>query len=160
MSDDAAPKFSAYLTPHRSLGPRGFLILMSFVAVISFVAGIFFLAIGAWPVMGFFGLDALAIYFAFRLNYRDARRFELVELNGSLLRITRVEASGRRREWEFNPYWVRLNLVRRDEDRSDIVLSSHGERLRIGDFLTGDEKRDFANSLGDALSDCRAGRLA
>ena len=32
-----------------------------------------FLLAGAWPVFGFFGLDVLLVYWAFRLNYRRAR---------------------------------------------------------------------------------------
>ena len=58
--------FSAVLTPHRSLGRVGFLVLMALIGGISFVAGIVFLLIGAWPVFGFFGLDVLLLYWAFR----------------------------------------------------------------------------------------------
>ena len=47
------------LTPHRSLNRDGFLIVMAFAGV-SFVGGLAFLIIGAWPVIGFFGLDVLA----------------------------------------------------------------------------------------------------
>ena len=50
--------FSALLTPHRSLGPTGFLILMACLGGLSFVSGIIFVSLGAWPVFGFFGLDA------------------------------------------------------------------------------------------------------
>ena len=64
--------FSALLTPHRSLNRTGFLVLMAFVSVVSFVAGIAFLVMGAWPVFGFFGLDVLVIYWAFRINFRRA----------------------------------------------------------------------------------------
>lgn len=62
--------FRAVLTPHRSLSPRGFLILMSVLATVSFATGLLFASIGAWPVLGFFGLDVGIIYLAFRLNYR------------------------------------------------------------------------------------------
>ena len=54
--------FSALLTPHRSLNRTGFLVLMVFLSAVSFAAGLAFLLMGAWPVLGFFGLDALAIY--------------------------------------------------------------------------------------------------
>ena len=40
------------------------------------VGGVLFLLLGAWPVFGFFGLDVLLIYGAFRLNYRAARARE------------------------------------------------------------------------------------
>ena len=53
--------FSALLTPHRSLNRTGFIVLMVFLSVVSFVAGLAFLLMGAWPVLGFFGLDILVI---------------------------------------------------------------------------------------------------
>ncbi len=47
--------FHAVLTPYRSLGPSGFLVLMIALGAMSFVTGIVFLVAGAWPVLGFFG---------------------------------------------------------------------------------------------------------
>src|SRR3546814_13652527 len=51
--------FDAILTPHRSLSPTGFLVLMSLVALVGFGIGIAFLTIGAWPVFGFCGLEEI-----------------------------------------------------------------------------------------------------
>ena len=48
--------FSAMITPHRSLGPRGFLIFMLCLGGLSSVSGMIFVSLGAWPVMGFLGL--------------------------------------------------------------------------------------------------------
>ena len=60
------PLFSATITPHRSLGRKGFIIVMCAIGGISFIAGLVFLIAGAWPVMGFFGLDVLLVYWAFQ----------------------------------------------------------------------------------------------
>ena len=74
---EAEPKlFSALLTPHRSLNRTGFIVLMSLVTVISFVAGAVFWWLGAWPIFGFFGLDVLVIYWAFKVNFRTAKASE------------------------------------------------------------------------------------
>ena len=72
LNDDSGEPtlFSAVLTPHRSLSATGFVIVMALVGGVSFAAGIAFLLMGAWPVFGFFGLDVLLIYLAFRANYR------------------------------------------------------------------------------------------
>ena len=51
--------FQLVLRPNVSLSRDGFIILMVVFAAICLVAGGFFLAIGAWPVFGFFGLDIL-----------------------------------------------------------------------------------------------------
>src|ERR1700754_2655509 len=82
--------FSALLTPHRSLNRTGFLVLMGFVCAISFVAGLVFLMMGAWPVFGFFGLDVLAIWWAFKVNFRAARASEEIVVTTTELRVRRV----------------------------------------------------------------------
>src|SRR5258708_14386238 len=81
--------FSALLTPHRSLNRTGFLVLMAFVSVVSFAAGLAFLLMGAWPVLGVFGLDALAIYSAFRVNFLRAKATEEISVTPSGLRVRR-----------------------------------------------------------------------
>ena len=45
--------FLATITPHRSLGSTGFLVLMLCIGGVSFVSGMVFLLMGAWPVFGF-----------------------------------------------------------------------------------------------------------
>jgi uncharacterized membrane protein len=151
--------FRAVLHPHRSLGPTGFLILMLAIGAASFVTGMVFLLMGAWPVFGFFGLDVALVYFAFRLNYRSGRLHELIELTPALLTVTRVHPSGKRESFDFNPYWVRVNLTEDRQGRTDLRLASHGSELSFGRFLTDDERRDFSLALTGALSAARAGRI-
>jgi len=81
--------FSALLTPHRSLNRTGFLLLMAFLSLISFAAGMVFLMLGAWPVVGFFGLDILAVYLAFKINFRRAQGCEEIWVTPSQLRVRR-----------------------------------------------------------------------
>ena len=64
--------FSAIITPHRSLSGRGFVLVMALVGGLSFIGGMFFFLLGAWPVVGFLGLDVVLVYWAFRANYRAA----------------------------------------------------------------------------------------
>ncbi|MHA1164050.1 MAG: DUF2244 domain-containing protein [Alphaproteobacteria bacterium] len=144
-------EFSVILTPYRSLSPAGFVVLMSVVCVISFVAGMAFLLVGAWPVFGFFGLDVLAIYYAFRLNYRAARAYERVSISGGKLTITKVSASGKSHNWTFNPYWARVELASRHGRASQLRIGSHGRRLVLGAFLSEGERQEFAAALEQAL---------
>src|ERR1044071_7707333 len=87
--------FSATLTPHRSLGRVGFLILMLLFGSVSFVTGMVFLLMGAWPVFGFFGLDVLLLYWAFRINYQRALAYEEVMVTATELRVRKVSHRGR-----------------------------------------------------------------
>jgi uncharacterized membrane protein len=152
---NAASSFRAVLHPHRSLGPKGFLILMLALGGVSFVTGLVFLSIGAWPVMGFFGLDVLLVFLAFKLNYRAARAYELVELTPAALRLTQVAPSGRSKEFEFNPYWVRVRFVEHPDGSNNLRLASHGRELEFARLLNDDERRDFARVLEGALARTR-----
>ena len=159
--------FSAVLTPHRSLGPTGFLIFMLVLGGISFVSGMVFLLAGAWPIFGFFGLDVLLVYWAFRINYRAARAYEVVTVTASELKLRKVSHHGRVSEWTLNPLWVRID---RDEHAEfgieRLYLVSRGRRLPIASFLGADEKASFAQALvgrarrGQARADPHGVRLA
>lgn len=153
----APPSFDAVLHPQRSLSPSGFLSLMLVLAGISFTAGIAFLSVGAWPVLGFFGLDVLLVYAAFRLNYRSGRAYQTVQLTPTELVVRDVDPRGRERSWRFEPTWLRVELEEPPGPRSPLALCSHGGTLVIGAFLTPEEKRDFAAALRQALRDWRAG---
>ena len=150
------PRFSAVLTPHRSLSPRGFLVLMAAICIVSVGTGLLFFMLGAWPVIGFMGLDVALIYLAFRLNFRALRRYETVDLTDDALTVTRVEPSGRSQAWTFNPYWVRLSLQPRIGRSTELSLASHGQRLVLASFLTDSEREDFALALSSALSEARS----
>lgn len=153
-SSEPATRFSAVLTPHRSLGRRGFLIVMILIAAVSFAAGVGFMMLGAWPVVGYFGLDAILIYWAFRRNFSDARLYEQVDLTDSELVVRRVMKGAEPQEWRFIPYWVRVELVEHEalETCGPLYLASHGRKLQIGSFLSPDERRSFATALTRALA--------
>jgi uncharacterized membrane protein len=151
----AGEPFRAVLYPHRSLSPRGFLILMSALGLVSFVAGMVFLAIGAWPVMGFFGLDVALVYVAFKLNYRSGRARELLEITPETVTLTRIEPSGRSRRFELNSYWARVRFSEEADGRTSLRLASHGQEIEFARFLTDDERREFALVLRSELAKAR-----
>ncbi len=132
---------------------------MILVSVVTIFAGAAFLMIGAWPVVGFLGLDALLIFTAFQLHKRSARLYETVELTEDELRITRTYPSGRSESWSFNPYWAKLELVDTERSGKALVLGSHGRTISFGSFLTDEEKSSFAEALGIALQDMRGSRI-
>ncbi len=150
--------FRAVLYPHRSLGPTGFLVLMTAIGGVSFITGMVFLLKGAWPVFGFFGLDVALVYAAFRLNYRSGRLYETVELTPETLTVTRVFPSGERESFDFNPYWGRVRLAEGPQGRTDLRLASHGREFSFARFLTDDERRDLLQALSGALAEARAAR--
>jgi uncharacterized membrane protein len=150
--------FSALLTPYRSLNRTGFVVLMAFLSFVSFVAGVAFLLMGAWPVFGFFGLDVLVIYWAFKVNFRTAQAREEISVTPSELRVRRVSHRGHVAEWVLNPLWVRLDQqVHEEYGVERLYLVSRGHHVSIGRFLGPDEKASFAKALNAALATARRG---
>ena len=150
--------FSAIITPHRSLSLLGFLLLMTLIGCVSFTGGLFFFLIGAWPVIGFMGLDVLLVYWAFRANYRAARAFEEVTVTPSELRLRRVSHRGKVAEWIFNPAWTRLDReTHEDYGLLRLFLVSQGRRLAVAGFLAPGERESFAAALSTALGEAKRG---
>ena len=154
-TDDPSVLFGALLTPHRSLPPRGFLLLMGAVCLVSFIAGLAFFLIGAWPVVGFFGLDVLLIYWAFRVNYARGRMYETLRLTRDDLTVRRVSPKGEVRSWRFQPAWLQVIMDDPPRPQSQLLLRSHGNSLAIGGFLTPRERLDLARTLRERLGEAR-----
>jgi uncharacterized membrane protein len=155
-AEPAEPRvfLDAELQPYRSLPPSGFAILMAVLGGLSILAGVSCVLLGAWPVFGFFGLDVLLVYVAFRVSYRGARLREIVRLTERSLTVERVSPKGARRGWQFEPYWLRVIFEDRDEP-GPVMLASHGRILTVGSFLAPEQRRSLAASLHAALADWR-----
>ena len=124
---------------------------MATVGGISFAAGCAFWAIGAWPIMGFFGLDVLLVYIAFRFSYRAGRMVETVQLGDDELVVSRISPKGEVTRWSFQPYWVRVVAPDTPDSSQPLQLASHGRELTIGSFLSIPERIAFADALRAAL---------
>ncbi|MBK8007582.1 MAG: DUF2244 domain-containing protein [Rhizobiales bacterium] len=141
------------LSPHRSLSPKGFAIVMGILGLASFILGVAFLMMGAWPVFGFLGLDVLLVWLAFRSNYRSAKAFEEILVTPVRLVWRRVSARGEAREDTMNPRWVRLDTT--SDELSGVTRVALTERRVtrvIGGFLPPMSKEKLAKSLAQALA--------
>ena len=143
--------FDAILHPHRSLSPFGFRLLMTVVACSMLGVGIVFMLLGAWPVIGFCGVEFLLLYVMFRLNYRAARGYERVRLSDASFDVQKVDPKGAETHWRFEPTWLQVHMDNPPEHHSQLTVATHGRRLAIGKFLTPDERLEVAEALRDAL---------
>lgn len=149
--------FETILVPHRSLPPLGFLLVMGVLIGVSVIIGVGFTLLGAWPVMGFFGLDILLVYVVFRMSYGTARRAEQITLTARDLTVSYMDEAGRTTRATFQPYWARVALEPVNSRRNRLVLRSHGQSVELGAFLGPDEKAALADSLSSALESLRRG---
>lgn len=159
--DNAEPTlFSAIITPHRSLSATGFMVVMGLVGVVSFAGGMFFFILGAWPIVGFLGLDVLLVYWAFHANYRSAAAFEQVTVTPSELRLRRVTHRGEVSEWTLNPVWTNLDRETHEEfGLLHLFLVSQGRKLPVAGFLSPPERESFAEALSSALNTAKRGPM-
>lgn len=147
------PIFAAELVPHRSLGRRGFRILLLLTGSVCLVHALFFVMTGAWPIGLFFGLDFLLLYGAFLLNYRSGRAREEVVVSRTRLLIRKFTPSGRMTEHRFNPFWARFFVRRHDEiGITSMLVTGEGRRTDVGSFLNPDDRESFAKAFRSALA--------
>jgi len=86
--------------------------------------------VGAWPVIGFLGLDVALVYWAFRANYLAAAAYEEVTVTPSVLRVRKVTHKGRVSEWSLNPVWTQIaRETHEDFGVLNVFLVSRGRRL-------------------------------
>lgn len=154
MDDRNTKAWQATLTPHRSLTRQGFLVVMGLVVAVNLVVGGLFMAIGAWPVAGFAGLDVLIIWWAFRANFADARKMERISITEHELVFDRLAENRAPEQQRFVRRWVRVEL---EEDREReligrLSLVSGAFRVAVGDFLAPEERKQLATALRAALA--------
>ncbi|MBX9926571.1 MAG: DUF2244 domain-containing protein, partial [Hyphomicrobiaceae bacterium] len=131
VADRKSGRYRFRLISYRSLSRTGFRALMAAVIAINVAVGGFFLALGAWPILGFCGLDIALVYWAFKANYHAGLLTETIDLSPAAMTLTRDLPSGKRETYEFNPFWVRVRLKEQADGRNALGLSSHGKEMRF-----------------------------
>ena len=152
----AKPLFAATLTPHRSLTPNGKRVVIGLVSAMALVPGLVFYVAGAWPVIGFMGLDVLAIWAALTISMRGGKVQEVVTLWPTSLELKRIDAKGAEDVLAFLPQNVRF-LVDRDfnERVTGLWLKEQDRKIPLGAFLSTDEKLSLSKVFGTALRKAR-----
>ena len=152
----ARPLFSARLTPHRSMSARGHRIVMAVLIGLAIVPTVFFAARGAWPIVGFLGLDIVLIWWALTHAFKRSSVSEEVTLWADELEFRQVDDKGKVTLKRFNPFFVKL-LIDRDynEHTTGLRLKTHDEEVQIGAFLSPEEKSSFGKAFGTALRKAR-----
>jgi uncharacterized membrane protein len=151
--DQPAPLLHLVFTPNRSLGPRGFAILMSVTTVLGALIALRFLLLSskAWPIAIFMCLDVLLLYWAFRLNYRSATQREDLWLDAKTLDVRQRASDGSETMFQLNPHWVKVDLEELNEFQNQLHLVSHGRRYRIATFVAPHERVEISAAIQSAL---------
>ena len=143
--------FDATLTPNRSLSPRAFTVVMAVVVAMSFFAGLAFVSMGAFPVIGFFGLDALVIWLAFQWSFRSLKQETRVRVTAEQIDLLHTRPGQKPREARLPTAFTRVHLDFPDRRPSELKLAHAGKAWVIGRFLTPDERKTLKSALETAI---------
>ena len=143
------------LRPNASLSQPAFLIVMGLVGVFSFAAGIMYLLAGAWPVFGFFGLDAALIYGAFKLSFRSQQQVTYVRVDATHVRLWHMQRGKPDKKADLPTAFVRVALDEPVDHNSFLTLQYGPKAWVIGRFLTPKRRKAVAKELRDAIRAAR-----
>ena len=146
--------FNAVLRPNRSLAKNGFIVVMGLMSILCVFGGGMFMLAGAWPVTGFLGLELVLLYVCFQLMRRSGFLTETVQLRRSSLTVSRCSPDGRQTAWHFQPYWLKVEFDPEAGHTSRVILTSKGNHVSLGSFLSPSERAQFATALTTALRRC------
>jgi len=155
----ASADLDLMMWPNRSLSRKGWAVIFGVAGLFSLIPGMTFLAMGAWPVLGFFGLDFLGLFWAFKIVERRNQRFEQVKLDQNGLLVRAKRANGQIDQLVLEPTWVQVELQDLPYENNRLWLLTHGKRVELGPFLTPDERQELAGLIRRALID-RKNRVA
>lgn len=154
MEDRNNKLWQATLTPHRSLTRGGYFLLMGLVVLVNLVVAVMFMALGAWPIAGFAGLDVLLVWWAFKVNFADARKLERLSITEHELVLDRESERHPPQQQRFVRRWVKVEL-QEDREREligSLLLVSGQTRVAVGEFLAPEERKTLAEALKAALA--------
>jgi uncharacterized membrane protein len=148
-SIDAWERAGFTLVAHRndSLSASGRLLVVGSLAAVSLTISLGFVALGAWPVLPFWGLEMFGLYLAFHIVGRHADDYERISIRGDRVLIEKSEAKRQSRH-EFNRHWARLVVQPAGGGRhARVALRSHGREVEFGSHLTDDQRLEVAHAL-------------
>ncbi len=143
------------LWPHRSLSSSGYLyLMMGFIGLI-FVLSLLFHSLGAWPVIGFLGIEIGLVWLVFRMNFNAGRNFEQISIGPEATSVEKVNWRGDTNHFNITSPWVKASCIKVSGRSDKLVLSYHSEQLEIGSFLPPGEKSTLADALNKSFERMR-----
>lgn len=157
MSAPADPVlFQAVCTPPRPLTRAGYRVLAVLLGAFAGATGLLFLAMGAWPILPFLGVEVAFALLLVAMHGRGAARCsEVLLLTPGRLHISRTDRRGRRIETVLDPYWARVTYIPNPAHAGVLRIDSRGKGLEIGRDLAAEEKQSLRDALEAALAAAR-----
>ena len=153
---EANNTFRLTLKPNRSISWRGNLIFLLLISTPILIIAFGFLYVGAPIILPFAGLEILIVLLAPYYVYQKTNKQEIITISPEKLIIekgkfrpeTSIEFI---REWAY----VFVERAKHPWYPVHIVISSKGQRVPVGEFLTDDDKKIFIEKMDEIIREIR-----
>jgi len=139
--------------PNQSLTYKGLFFLMLFITIPASYIGISFYFMGAWPVLGFMGLEIILIYIAFKILFKRSESYEHILLDKTKLKIFYNNKNKTLKKIELEPTWLQVKIEDIYKNKDVLTLSSHGNKIVLGNFLVPEERLKLAKEIRYGLNE-------
>lgn len=135
---------------------------MGALGLLAFTIGLGFFLMGAWPVIGFLGLELLVVWGAFKLNYRAAQRRQTLTADTENFEVANTYPNGTTESQTVSTAWAKLSVTPSEEPapnariRKQVSIASHGVHVPIGEFLHPAETAGLAREVQGMLDQAQA----
>jgi uncharacterized membrane protein len=149
----------AVITPNRSLSKRGLYWVIGVLIAFNLAVASLMMALGAFPVPIFLGVDVLAVILAFRASHRSGAVAERVQVTAAEVRILHQAGPRSRTVWTSPTRLTQVAIEAPGTHESRVRLHLPGRAATVGHALSPDERAAFAEALRRAILTARgAGR--
>jgi len=153
MVVDSPGHWRYVLRPNRSASWHQIKLFFAIVAGVSATIAFAFALMGFWPVLPFAGIELIVLWCCLCQNASAGNTAEVIDIDAHTVAV----AQGRhrpQRSWRFARCWARIRLEPSPArlHPSRLLIGSHGRSVRLGTFLTEDERQLLASSLRSTLA--------
>ena len=144
------------IRPNQSISWKSGLVFVLVIAFTCLSIGLGFAYVGATLILPFAGLEVIFVGICTYLVLNKTSQQEVITLSKDKL-IIEKGAYRLKKEWEYFRLWSYITVERPQHPwyPAHIVVTSKGERVPLGDFLTEEEKEELVSSLESIINDLR-----
>ena len=106
------------------------------------------MAMGAWPVLGFMGLEVFLIYIFFKILFHKNNFYEHIILDTKHFNIFYNNKNKTIDTIVLEPTWLQVKL---NKTEKSLFVLTHGKIIELGKCLAFKEKVSLAKTIDDAL---------